>query len=84
MSSLIVENELEDFKNTLVKYDYSEDEFEWSGIENSIPADGIFQITGMVIIKLKKTGIVRTYKAGHGSHWIVDFEDDLKASVFNR
>jgi len=38
---------------------------------------------GTVTIKLRKTGVERTYETGHASTWVVQFASDLDAGAFN-
>jgi len=80
--TMIDSTEFEDYKAILRKHGYSEEDFELSEIENSTEVWGIQPVTGKVIITNIKSGIEKTYKAGHESQWVIDFEDDLKSNVF--
>ncbi|MBN3829859.1 hypothetical protein G3O00_40760 [Burkholderia sp. Ac-20384] len=52
--------------------------------EDRCPAGGaVGAIRREVTVGLRGKDVVRLYDGGHVSHWIVDFENDLKAGVFN-
>lgn len=38
--------------------------------------------SGFIVCICKKSGKIKEYKANHGSSWINDFADDLKAKFF--
>ena len=77
------DTELEDFHSTLKKHGHSNDNFEVSFTENPIPADGsIHPLSGSVTIKSTKSGVERVYTTGHGTSWVVEFDEDLRTNVF--
>ena len=74
----IDETEIEDFNQIIEKHGHSKDDFELSEVDltdfsKSNPAF----IHGEVTVINKKTGRKKTYKSGHGSVWLGDFENDL-------
>jgi hypothetical protein len=81
-SMTIDPTELEDFRATLTAQGYSENDFAIRAVENPISDKGISIVTGRVTITYNKTKKSRTYSCGHGSAWVVDFHDDLKAGLY--
>ena len=79
---MIGNDEIEDFEDTIKSLGRKKEEFELSVSQDPIPTTGVHPLTGIVTIKNKITGSTKTYRCGHGSHWVVDFEDDLKKGVF--
>ncbi len=79
---MIGKGEIEDFEDTIKSLGRKKEEFELSESQDPIPTAGVHPLTGIVTIKNKITGSTKTYRCGHGSHWVVDFEDDLKKGVF--
>ena len=78
MNSLIENSEYEDYIATLDKYGYAKDDFTY--IENyEATRTELLPITGEVTITFIKTGVNRSYSIGYGSHWVAEFEADLKA-----
>jgi hypothetical protein len=77
------QSELDDFKAVLTKYGHSEGDFELSSEEAPLPIGNVSPVTGSVKVKHKMTGIERTYGAGHGTAWVVEFEKDLEAGRFS-
>ena len=77
-------SELDDFKTALSKHGYSETDFELNEIDltNWTP-NTIVSIHGEITIKRKSTNKKRTYPSGNGTHWVVDFETELKQGIFN-
>jgi hypothetical protein len=77
-------SEVDDFKTELKRQHRSLDEFDLSAtplrLDNQSGA--ISANRGTVTIKLCETGVERTYATGHGSTWVVQFSDDLKAGRF--
>jgi hypothetical protein len=71
-----------DFYSIIASNGHTEDEFEIFEKEDPFPRQGIGPITGRVTVRNTKTGVERTYRAGHGTAWIVDFEKDLRSGLF--
>jgi hypothetical protein len=80
---VIDQSELEDVKSILIENKFTYDDFEFSWQEDSLPVGGIASIRGKAIVKNSKTGVERSYEAGHGTAWVVKFEKDLKAGKFS-
>ncbi len=79
---MIEKDEIEDFEDALKSLDLKKEEFELSLSQDPIPTASVYPLTGIVTIKNKITGATKQYRCGHGSHWVVNFEDDLKRGVF--
>jgi hypothetical protein len=43
---------------------------------------GISAFRGTVTIKQRELGVQKPYNTGHGSSWVVEFENDLHAGFF--
>ena len=76
------QDEQDDFSAACKKYGRAVDEFEIRD-EDQYPVGGaVGPIKREVTVALRGKDAVQLYDGGHGSHWIVDFEDDLRAGVF--
>jgi len=78
-------SEVDDLKSELRRQQRSLDEFDVSATPQRLD-DQTGQISanrGTVTIKLRKTGVERTYETGHASTWVVQFASDLDAGAFN-
>jgi len=76
------QDEQDGFSAVCKKYGRSVDEFEVRD-EDRYPAGGaVGPIRREVTVGLRGKDAVKLYDGGHVSHWIVDFEADLKAGVF--
>jgi len=75
-------SEKEDFDNALKEHGHASEDFALSQSEDPYPAQGIGPLTGEVTVRNNKTGVARTYAAGHGTAWVVAFEEELRAGVF--
>ena len=80
--TIIDRTEWEDLDHTLAKYKRNRDEFDFAEIESRPLSAGIEPRLGTLTITLSDTGEAKTYKTGHGSAWVVEFDDDLKAGLF--
>ena len=82
---VIHDSELVDFKNiNFTKFDHEENDFclleeDKTDHKSIFP---FFTPSGKVIIINKKNGKTKEYKAGNASHWVYDFETDLKNKSF--
>lgn len=81
MSELIGFEKYEHYKNTLIKYGYAEKDFELSE-KKANHSNVEYPLKSEIIVKFANTGVVRSYNAGHGCHWIADFERDLSRGIF--
>jgi hypothetical protein len=39
-------------------------------------------VTGTVTVTRESSGVAKTYRAGHVSIWVAEFDQDLKAGLF--
>jgi hypothetical protein len=77
------QDEQDDFAAVCKKYARSVDEFEVLD-EDQYPSGGnVGPITRQVTVALRGGAAVGLYNGGHGSNWVVDFENDLNAGEFN-
>lgn len=75
--------EYEDFEAVIRKADRDISDFELTQSLDDYPTAGIWPVTGKVTVRSTKTGTAITYKFGPGTAWVVDFERDLQAGMFN-
>ena len=68
-------DEIEDFESTIKSHGRNREDYEL--IEKPDPISEF--IIGRVTVKNKKSGVTKTYRAGHGSAWVIAFEKDLEA-----
>lgn len=76
---LIGEDEIEDFESTIKSHGRNREDYELIEKPDPIPELTIVSWTGRVTVKNKKSGATKTYRAGHGSAWVIDFEKDIEA-----
>lgn len=79
---IIMESELEDFRNEISRRGLDSLDFEIEEFEKPMQGVDVQPIKGQVTVKRVSTGIQKTYKAGQMSHWVADFVDDLRKGVF--
>lgn len=79
---MIGNSEREDFRNTIEAAGLSPDAFELTEKEDPGPISPHW-LQGTVTIRRTSTGIEKTYKAGIGSTWSAQFEEDLKGGYFD-
>jgi hypothetical protein len=81
--SVIGRDEVEDAHALLTSCGFSVDDFavaQQSDTTPSYPAP----VTGAVTWSRMSNQVKRTYVAGHGSSWLLQFEADLRAGLFGR
>ena len=78
---MITEDELKDFDSILKKNGKSRDDYELKEESDPRPNTDIYPITGKLNIKNKETGQLGTYKTGHRTSWVVQFEEDLNKGL---
>ncbi|MEX3694217.1 hypothetical protein AB3X91_37815 [Paraburkholderia sp. BR14263] len=77
------QDEQDGFTAVCKNHHRSVDEFEVRD-EDQFPAGGtVGPIRREVTVALRGKDAARLYDGGHVSHWIVDFEKDLKAGSFD-
>jgi hypothetical protein len=75
--------EVEDFEAALKEHGRRVEEFDLSAMPSELDSlPGISALRGSVMIQHRKTGVQKTYNTGHGTSWVVDFSDDLRAGFF--
>jgi hypothetical protein len=79
----IFDSELDDFKTECCIAKINPQEFQLRGHDIvEIPLNnGLFTTNAKLTIS--KQDIERTYNRGNGTHWAVDFGDDLRKEIFN-
>ncbi|VWC91772.1 hypothetical protein BCO18430_03299 [Burkholderia contaminans] len=76
-------DEQDEFVAVCKTYGRAVEEFEVRD-EDRYPAGGsVGAIRREVTVALRGKDAVRLYDGGHVSHWLVDFEHDLKAGVYD-
>jgi hypothetical protein len=76
-------DELEDFRHELGRRGLSESEFTLAYQEDPLPRGlEANPVRAAVRVERKVTGVARNYNAGHCSHWVVDFIQDLDRRIF--
>ena len=78
----IAQDEWDDLNSMLAKYKRKLEEFDFAEMESRAVSKGIYPVLGTLTITLADTGEAKTYKTGHGSAWVVELDDDLKAGLF--
>ncbi len=78
---IVHETEWEDVENVLKQHERRKDEFDIS--ENVVPVMGnqIQTLQGTITFINRKTSADRKYQTGHGSAWVSELDQDLKAGV---
>lgn len=77
-------SEFDDFKNELSRNGYNLNDFELNHTDlTNWQPNQIVTIQGSITIKRKSTKKEKSYNTGSGTHWVVDFSDDLKSGFFN-
>ncbi len=80
---MVDESEMEDFKKSISDIGLDVVDFEIKKQEDTMKGTEVQPITGTITICRKSTRKEKTYRAGHGSTWPVEFSDDLKNGIFN-
>jgi hypothetical protein len=78
----ITQTEWDDLNHAVAKYKRKVEEFDFDERESRAVSKGIYPLLGALTITLSDTGEAKTYKTGHGSAWLVEFDDDLKVGLF--
>jgi hypothetical protein len=81
---IVSSSEKEDFASALDRDGYAKEDFEILAREDPFPTQDIGHITGAVTVRNKKIGFEQTYKAGHTTAWVAEFERDLQTGLFGR
>lgn len=82
---LIEQDEKDDFKSVLVRFNLSEADFDLTEADTTDPkTDEIFALTGIVTVTRKSTNRKAQYPIGDGSKWVEEFERDVARNLFDR
>jgi len=82
--SLITDSEMEDFDATILGAGFEVDDFNVVDLEDEPTAKEQHPITGMVTVHRISTDKAITYRAGHLSTWVTEFEIDLHEGKFDQ
>jgi hypothetical protein len=84
--SLIDKTERDDFNQLVKQAGFTEEDFTLSAVADLAPASGgiIYPDTGTVTVRCVKTGIERSYRAGHATSWPYDAGEDVKRGEFGQ
>ena len=82
MGGIISGSEKVDFYSLIKRHGFQEKNFELTQQRDQTSDTGIYAITGTVTIRCPRVGKEKTYKAGHCSSWLAQFNDDLASGVF--
>lgn len=74
---MVEKSELEDFCQVIRKHRRNVDEFELFETPDPPLSKELDAVKGSVTIKSKLSGRARTYRTGHGTAWVVEFDGDL-------
>jgi hypothetical protein len=74
-------DEQDDFKATLLRWRLDDSDFEVTALEQDPPTDG-GPIESTVTVVCRSNGKSEHFRAGHVSHWVIDFEHAVRARVF--
>ncbi len=81
---LITDSEMEDFDAAIVAAGFEVDDFSVVDMEHEPTAKEQHPITGMVTVHRISTDHAITYRAGHLSTWVSEFESDLHEGKFGQ
>lgn len=78
---MISESEMQDFEAAILAAGFDTSDFNPVAVEDERSPEPQ-PVTGTVTVNRESTGEAKTYRAGHGSIWVAEFEQDLKAGLF--
>lgn len=78
------DSELEDFWGSVNRHGYRNADFEITQKPNPTSGAGVQAVTGTVTVRCKRSGVERTYRAGYGSTWPAEVDQDLARGVFGK
>ncbi len=79
---LNIDSEMEDFAAAIFQPGFEVDDLNVVDLEDEPTAKEQHPITGTVTVHRISTGDSKTYRAGHGSTWVTEFEIDLHEDKF--
>jgi len=74
-------DEQDDFKATLLRWRLDDTDFEVTALEQDPPVSG-GPIESTVTVVRRSNGASGHFRAGHVSHWVIDFEHAMRARIF--
>ena len=74
-------DEQDDFKATLLRWRLDAGDFEVTALEQDPPVNGGPTESTVTVLR-RSNGKSEHFRAGHVSHWIIDFEHAVRAGVF--
>ena len=81
---LIHDSEMDDFDAAILQAGFHVDDFHVVDLEDEPTAKEQHRITGTVTVHRVSTNHAITYRAGHGSTWVVDFLADFYAGEYGK
>ena len=77
-------DEIDDFYVLIKQNGFRKEDFELRQNREPMHGSELQIITGSVTVYSKVSKVEKTYVAGHGSSWPVQFRDDLSRGVFGK
>ena len=77
-------SQVEDFNTAIVKAGFEVDDFTVEAVEDDPGAIEQYIPSGTVTIRRVSNDIAEKYRAGSGSNWPQEFENDLRAGKFGQ
>ncbi len=81
---LITDSEMDDFDAVILKAGFDVNDFHVVDLEAEPTAKEQYPNVGTVTVTRISTGHAKTYRAGYGSAWVVDFLADFYAGKFGQ
>ncbi len=78
---MISDSEMQDFEAAIRSAGFTPSDFNPVAVEDERSPEPQ-PITGTVTVNRESAGEAKTYKAGYGSTWVAEFEQDLRSGVF--
>ncbi len=81
---LITDSEMDDFDAAILQAGFDINDFRIVDLQDEPTAKEQHPNTGTVTVHRISTDHAITYRAGHGSTWLADFEADVQAGKFDQ
>ncbi len=81
---LITDSEMDDFDAAILGAGFEVDDYSVVDMEHEPTAKEQYPNTGTVTVHRVSTDYAITYRAGHGSTWVVDFLADFYAGEYGK
>ena len=79
---MIDDSEMVDCAKAIEAHGFELNDFEFIPRQDPPGKEEIHAITGKVTVKRSSNGAEKSYSAGHGTAWTVEFSDDLSNGIF--